>query len=90
MNSAFKTVLGLFALAIAGAGAAGPTEVTKSATTAASGVAVKVEKAVKRGAKATGAAIERGGKAAGAAVNKAAKKVGLPAGSAAPSSTVNP
>jgi hypothetical protein len=70
---------------------AGPAEGARSVASSASGVAVKAEDAVKRGAKATGQAIEGGAKAAGSAVQRVARKVGLPGTAAsAPGPTHGP
>lgn len=79
----------LLALASAGA-AAGVSETATAAAHKASGVATKVEGAVKRGVgKATGA-VEHGGTVAGKAVNRTAKKL-LPASAASsPSFPPNP
>jgi hypothetical protein len=67
---------------LAGAALAGPKEAAQSAAKTASGVAVKVEGAVKRGAKAAAGGVERGAHAAGRVVKKGARKIGLPAASA--------
>jgi hypothetical protein len=72
---------------------AGPAEVAHSAASQASSVAVKVEGAVKRGAKTAASAVERGvhraasaaehgASVAGQAIDKTARRLGLPAASA--------
>jgi hypothetical protein len=66
-------------------------EKVQSAATAASGVAAKVERAVKRGVSAAASGVERGAKAAGRAVDRGAKKVGVPgAGASAPTRNNSP
>lgn len=64
---------------------AGETLEKKAAAVAekASELGVKVETAVKKGAKAAAQGIERGGQAVGRAVNKTARAVGLPVQEAA-------
>lgn len=80
---------------VATAAVAGPGETATTVADKASGVAVKVEGAVKRGASAAGGAIERGVKTAASAVDrgasaasraieKTARRIGLPASSGAP------
>ncbi|MEO8154816.1 MAG: hypothetical protein ABI605_17260 [Rhizobacter sp.] len=75
---------------------AGPAEVANSAASHASGVAVKVEGAVKRGAQTAASAVEHGVKAAasavqhgasvaGNAIDRTARRIGLPTASSAPS-----
>ena len=53
-------------------------------------VAVKVEGAVKRGAKAAAKGVEKDAHAAGRAVDKAARKIGLPTASASAPAKVRP
>jgi hypothetical protein len=66
-------------------------EKAKSAATAASGVATKVERAVKRGVSAAASGVERGAKAAGRAADRGAKKIGVPgAGASAPQRNTAP
>lgn len=65
-------------------------EKAQAAASAASGVATKTEKAVKRGVKAAASAVERGAKAAGSAVAAGARKIGVPgAGASAPKGDPN-
>lgn len=64
---------------------AGVTEALQTAANAASGVATKTERAVKRGVEAGISGVERGTKAAGRAVESGAKKIGIPgAGASSP------
>lgn len=72
--------------ALGGAAVAGPTEAAGAAASQASAVAVKVEKAVKRGLQTAASAVEHGASVAGAAVDKVARKAGLPASSASAAS----
>jgi len=58
-------------------------EVVDAVVNKASGVAVTVEHAVKRGVKAAASGVETGAKAVGAAADKVAKSVGLPPSSPA-------
>jgi hypothetical protein len=70
---------------------AGAGEKAESAAKAASGVATKTEKAVKRGVGAAASGVERGAKAAASAVTGVAKKVGIPgAGASAPKQPQSP
>lgn len=75
----------LLALASAGA-AAGVSETATAAAHKASGVAVKVEGAVKRGVGKAAGAVEHGGAVAGKAVNNTARKLGFPASAASSAS----
>lgn len=75
----------LFALAFVGA-VAGATETAHAVAHKASGVAVKVEGAVKRGVRRAASAVEHGGVVAGKTVNHTARKLGLPASPASSSS----
>lgn len=68
----------LLAGACAGA-AAGPSETASAVAAKASGVAVKVEGAVKHGLGKAASAVEHAGAVAGGAVNRTARKLGLPA-----------
>ena len=81
MHLACRLVLTGFLFACACAHA-GPKEAAQSAARSASGVAVKVEGAVKRGATAAAKGVEKGAHAAGRVVEKGARKIGLPAASA--------
>jgi hypothetical protein len=66
-------------------------EKAQGAATAASGVATKVERAVKRGVSAAASGVERGAKAAGRAADRGAKKIGVPgAGASSPARSTVP
>lgn len=73
-------VLAAALLLAAGTATAGPVEVAETVVDKVTGVAVKVEGAVQRGARAAAGGVERGTQAAGRAVSKVAAKVGLAQG----------
>ncbi|SFB86667.1 hypothetical protein SAMN05216344_104215 [Polaromonas sp. OV174] len=90
MSGRILVTASLFALVSAGA-VAGVSETASATAHKASGVATKVEGAVKRGVGKAAGAVEHGGAVAGKAVNRTAGKLGLPASAASsPSFPPNP
>lgn len=74
MNTILRNAAALAAmLAVWGHAAAGPKETAESVANSASGVAVKVEKAIERGVKAAASGVERGLTAAASGVERGAK-----------------
>jgi hypothetical protein len=74
MNKILRIAAALSSLAMAFPSAhAGPAEVLASAASTASGVVVKVEKAIERGARAAASGVERGVKAAASGVERGAR-----------------
>jgi phage-related protein len=74
MNTLLRHAAALAALAsLWGPAVAGPKEVAESAANTASGVVVKVEKAIARGVKAAASGVERGMTAAASGVERGAK-----------------
>ena len=92
LRKGIEVINGLQALAVGGLlvlaavpASAGPADAASAAASQASGVATKVEGAVKRGVQKAASAVEHGASVAGHAVNRTAQKLGLPASAASAS-----